>query len=177
MLDSLTALLAPAVLQRLTLVMNHVIGSESAATQRLEPHAGRALALRLDGWPSLLPAVPPLVWTLTPAGLLEWGGPAPNDAPALQVHVDAANPALLLARALAGERPGVHVEGDAQLAADVGWLLQNLRWDVAADLERAFGRVVAQQLHQLGRALAGALRSALAAAGPLAERFGPRSGR
>ncbi|GMV47602.1 MAG: hypothetical protein AMXMBFR66_30000 [Pseudomonadota bacterium] len=177
MLHSLTAMLAPPVLERLTLVLNHVLGSEAVATERLQPHAGRTLVLRLDGWPALLPPVPPLAWCVTPAGLLEWSGLAPDDSAALQVHVDASNPALLFARVLLGERPEVRIEGDAVLAADIGWLLANLRWDVAADLERLFGRAVAQQLHQAGRALAGALRSALAAVGPLAERYGPRSGR
>lgn len=170
-------MLAPPVLERLTLVLNHVLGSETVATERLQPHAGRALVLRLDGWPALLPPVPPLAWSVTPAGLLEWNGLAPDASAALQVHVDASNPALLFARVLLGERPEVRIEGDAALAADIGWLLANLRWDVAADLERLFGRAVAQQLHQAGRALAGALRSALGAVGPLAERYGPRSGR
>jgi len=177
MRDSLTALLAPAVLERLTLVINHVLGSEAAASARLAPHSGRVLALHLDGWPRWLPAVPPLAWSVTPAGLLDWGGLQADHSAALEVHVDAANPALLFARMLSGERPAVRIDGDAQLAADVGWLLENLRWDVAADLERVFGRAVAHQLHQVGRALAGALRGALAAVGPLAERFGPRAGR
>lgn len=177
MLQGLTALLAPPVLERLTLVLNHVLAGEAVATERLVPHATRTLAIHLDGWPALLPQVPPLTWRVTPAGLLEWGGLEPQEPAALQMHIDAANPALLFARALAGERPAVRIEGDAELAAAVGWLLENLRWDVAADLERVFGRAVAQQLHQIGRALAGGLRSALAAVGPLAERFGPRSGR
>ena len=61
-------------------------------------------------------------------------------------------PALLpLARlALGGTPPAVQIDGDAQLAGDMNWLLQNLRWDVAADLERLFGPAVAQQLHQPG---------------------------
>jgi ubiquinone biosynthesis protein UbiJ len=55
----------------------------------------------------------------------------------------------------------VAIDGDAQLAGDVNWLMQNLRWDVAADLERFFGPVAAQQLHRLGSAVAHALRSAV----------------
>ena len=58
------------------------------------------------------------------------------DAPDLAVQVDASNPALLLARMVGGEAPAVQIDGDAQLAGDVNWLLLNLRWDVAADLER-----------------------------------------
>jgi ubiquinone biosynthesis accessory factor UbiJ len=175
MLHTLNSLLAPAVAERLTLVINHVLGSESVATERLRPHAGRTLALRLNAWPSLLPAPPPLAFRITPAGLLEWCGVEPLADADLSVVVDASNPALAVARALGGERPAVQIEGDAQLAADVGWLMQNLRWDVAADLERLFGPAVAQQLHKLGSALAGGLRAAMQSAGGLSERLWPRS--
>jgi ubiquinone biosynthesis protein UbiJ len=175
MLQNLPGLLAPPVLERVTLVLNHVLATEPVATARLQPHAGRGVAIELDGWPALLPRLPTLMWRITPAGLLEWGGLEPEGGAELQVHVDASNPALMVARALAGERPSVRVEGDAQLAADVGWLLQNLRWDVAADLERVLPRPVAHQLVQLGGALAGAWRAALKAASPLVERFGTGS--
>lgn len=161
MLHSLQNLLAPAVAQRLTLVINHVLASETVATDRLRPHAGRSLALALDGWPRLLPAPPDLRWRITPAGLLEWCGLEPAGVADLGVRLDASNPALLVARTLAGDAPAVQVEGDSQLAGDVNWLLRNLRWDVEADLERLFGPVAAPQLHRLGSTLARALRSAL----------------
>jgi ubiquinone biosynthesis protein UbiJ len=179
MLQPLQSLLAPPVLERLTIVVNHVIGAEPVAVERLRAHAGHTLALQLDDWPRLLPPPPPLAWRITPAGLLEWAGLEPLVDAELQVHVDAANPALLLAGALLGERPTVRIDGNAHLAADVGWLLQNLRWDVEADLERLFGRSVASQLHKIGRALAGALRGALHAVEPIVERIGrgPRRGR
>ena len=121
--------------------------------------------------PALLPAPPLLAWRVTPAGLLEWSGDVAPSPPDLTLDVDASNPALLLARTLGGETPQVQIEGDAQLAGDVNWLVQNLRWDVAADLERLFGPVVAQQLHRVGSAFAGGLRAAVQAASGLAERF------
>lgn len=164
-------MLAPAVLERMTLVLNHVLGSEAVATQRLAPHSGRTVALQLAGWPSLLPRPPSLVWRVTPAGLLEWCGSAPDTPADLSVNLDAANPAMLLARLAAGEAPNVQIDGDAQLAGDVNWLITNLRWDVAADLERFFGPVVAQQMHRLGSALAKALRGALGGAGRVSERW------
>lgn len=171
MLHSLQALLAPALAERLTLVINHVLNGEAVATARLRPHAGRTLALKLNGWPALLPAPPALAWCVTPAGLLEWCGLEGVAAPDLAVSLDASNPALLMARALGGTPPAVQIEGDAQLAADVGWLLHNLRWDVAADLERLFGPIVAQQLHRAGQMLASALRATLQGAAGLGERF------
>ncbi len=175
MFQNLQSLLAPAVMERLTLVINHVLASESVATERLKPHAGRCIALTATGWPALLPPLPPCVFRVTPAGLLEWCGLAPQDAADLSLRLDASNPAALLARAVAGDMPAVAVEGDAVLAGDINWLLQNLRWDVAADLERAFGPAVAQQLHRLGSALARALRSALQGAAQVRDRLRPRT--
>lgn len=172
MLQRLHAFLAPALAERLTLLLNHVLSSEAVATERLAAHAGRSLCLNLAGWPALLPAPPVLAWRITPAGLLDWqaGDLAAAD---LAVQLDASNPALLLARAMAGEAAQVQIEGDAQLAGDVNWLMHNLRWDVAADLERLFGPVVAQQLSQLGRALAAGVRMASKGVVGLAERLRP----
>jgi ubiquinone biosynthesis protein UbiJ len=62
------------------------------------------------------------------------------------------------------------IEGDAQLASDVDWLLKNLRWDVTDDLDRLFGPTVAHQLHRLGSALAQALRAALQGASAVVGR-------
>jgi ubiquinone biosynthesis protein UbiJ len=175
MLNSLHTVLGPALAERLTLVINHVLSAEPAATDRLRPHAGRTLALALTGWPSLLPAPPVLAWRVTPAGLLEWCGQEGAGEPDLAVRIDASNPAWLVARALAGQAPAVQIDGDAQLAGDVNWLLQNLRWDVAADLERLFGPVAAEQLHRIGSAFASGLRTALKAVAGLGERLRPRS--
>ena len=185
MLHSLHDMLAPAVAERLTLVINHVLGGEPVATERLRPHAGRTLALTLAGWPRLLPPPPALARRAQRVALVVdhqearlTVGPRHAehgvDGPDLAVQVDASNPALLLARLLGGEAPAVQIDGDAQLAGDVNWLLLNLRWDVAADLERLFGPVVAQQLHQVGRTLAAGMRTAIRTAAEIAERLRSR---
>ena len=167
-------MLAPALMERLVLVVNHVLDAEPVATERLKAHVGRVIELRLSGWPALLPAPPRLAMRITPAGLLEWCGEAPGQAQAdLRLGVEAGNPMLLMTRALSGDRPQVQVDGDAQLAGDVNWLLQNLRWDVAADLERVFGAGIAHQLHRMGSALARGLRAALQASGGIGERRPP----
>lgn len=160
MLNTLKALAAPAVMQRITLLLNHVLASELAATHRLKSHAGRRIALRLDGWPALLPALPPLAFLVTPAGLLEWEGAEADAAPPadLQVTVDASNPALMLVQGLAGQRPRIEVAGDATLAADVNWLFENLRWDVQDDLARVVGDVPARELTRFGGYVALAVR-------------------
>ncbi|MCA3240660.1 MAG: hypothetical protein ING89_05125 [Rubrivivax sp.] len=181
MLHSLQAMLAPALAERLTLLLNHVLASEAVATERLLPHRGATLQLTLERWPSLLPPPPVLSWRITPAGLLQWNGidglaPAEGTAPRLAVSIDASNPALLVAQALAGEPPAVRIDGDAALAGDVNWLLQNLRWDVAAELERLFGPQVAGVLHPLGRTLGQGLRSALQGLASIGESLRARRG-
>lgn len=160
MLNTLKALAAPAVMQRVTLLLNHVLASEPAATYRLKTHAGKRIALRLDGWPSLLPTVPPLAFGITPAGLLEWDGSesVPAAEAQLQVTVDASNPALALMQGLTGQRPRIEVAGDAALASDVNWLFENLRWDVQDDLARVVGDVPAREIARFGGWMAIALR-------------------
>ena len=67
--------------------------------------------------------------------------------------------------ALSGERPRVKVTGDAQLASDVNWLFDNLRWDIVDDLEALLGPVAAHQLGQLGGAVGAAMKTAAQALG------------
>ena len=169
MLQNLNALWAPALMDRLVLVVNHVLAAEPAAVQRLMPHRGRVLRLDLLQLPRLLPAPPPLAFVITPAGLVEWCR-EPADAD-LRVRLDATNPAALAFQAVTGNMPPLVIEGDAQLATDVDWLLKNLRWDVADDLEKRFGSTVAQQLHRLGAGLARAMRGARQVVG---DRLHPR---
>ena len=170
MLHALNDLFGPAVMGRTTLVVNHVLSSEPVATERLRAHAGRRIEFQPQAWPGLLPPLPRLAFRVTPAGLLEWDAQGVGEPSDLSVRFDASNPALLAARTLTGETPTVDIEGDAQLAADVNWLLQNLRWDIEADLERVLGPAVAHQLYRLGGGLARAVRAAVQAAAGLAAR-------
>ena len=161
MLQSVRAIVEPAALQRLTLLVNHVLSAEPVAAERMSPHAGKRLQIELSDWPSLLPAPPAVVFEVTPAGLFEWPGDAEQakgDIADLHLRVDAANPALLLVTLAAGERPDVEVRGEAQFAADVQWLADNLRWDLEADLARLLGPLPARQLARLGAALSAGLR-------------------
>lgn len=164
------SLVAPAIVERATLLANHVIAAEPAALARLQPHRGRSLRVQLDGVPGWLPAPPQLVFAITPAGLLEWQGDASSRASAtstaeaaLVLRVDASQPGRLPSQLLAGQRPPVQIEGDAALAADVGWLIENLRWDLAADLERLLPPAVVQQLVGIGQTLRSGLASLLSA--------------
>jgi len=170
MLETMKALAERSVMERVVLLVNHVVAAEPAATGRLRPHAGRTLRFELRGWPSLLPALAPLSFRITPAGLFEWledAGPAPPD---LNVGIDASNPALALARLVVGERPAMTVDGDPGLAADVNWLSENLRWEVQDDLARIVGDAPAREIARIGGGFARAMRDAVRRFGDLARR-------
>ncbi|MEK9803520.1 MAG: hypothetical protein VW475_08990, partial [Curvibacter sp.] len=48
------------------------------------------------------------------------------------------------------DKPPVRIEGDVQLAAEVNWLVDHVRWDLEEDLARIIGDAPA---HGLGQAL------------------------
>jgi ubiquinone biosynthesis accessory factor UbiJ len=163
MWQSVRPLLLPAVHSRLVLVVNHVLSREPVAMQRLRQHAARRLRVEATGLPSLMPAVPPLDLAITQAGLFE----LPEDAAAadLTLRMVAPQPAQWLPVLTSEARPQVQIEGDAALAGDMHWLVDNLRWDVEADLADALGPVAAHQIMRIGRAAAAALRAGMPTAG------------
>lgn len=148
-------------MQRLTLVINHVLASEPVAADHLRAHAGRIILLQFNDWPVMLPALPGMAFRVTPAALVEWCGSEPVADADLRVTIDASNPAQALLHALGGKRPRIEVAGDAAFAGDVNWLFDNLRWDLQDDLARIVGPALARELSRLGAMLADALRAAL----------------
>jgi ubiquinone biosynthesis protein UbiJ len=173
MIHALNELLAPAAMERLALVINHVLSADAQATARLAAHQGRSIAVVLDGWPGWMPAPPAMAFRVTAAGLVEWCGLQGVDVPDLRLGIDVSRPDRLAARLLASETPVVRIDGDGGLATEIGWVLDNVRWDVAADLERLFGPAAAQALHSAGRWLARGLSAGLRGVGGLADRFRP----
>jgi ubiquinone biosynthesis protein UbiJ len=170
MLDAMKALAQRSAMERLVLLVNHVVAAEPAAVERLRPHAGRTMQLELAGWPSMLPAVGPFAFRVTPAGLVEWIETPSALPPDLRVAIDAANPAAAMARLLTGERPTISVSGDAAFAADLDWLIDNVRWDMQDDLARVIGEGPARALARLGGFVAAALRDTVRAVRDLAGR-------
>jgi len=160
MFEAMKALAERSVMERVVLLLNHVVAAEPQAMERLRGHAGRTLRIELEGWPSILPAPAPIGLRVTPPGLVEWLESPGDLPPDLRVAVDAANPALAFARFVAGERPQVRVEGDAAFAADVDWLIANLRWEVQDDLAKIVGDAAAREIARFGGAVAKAVREA-----------------
>ncbi len=127
---------------RLVLFLNHVLQQEPAATERLKRQAGKPLKLQ---WGDFHLTLAP-----TRAGLLERCDPA-EVTPELTVTLTQASPLDLAQRVLAGEKPGVDIQGDVQLAAEIAWLVDNLRWDVEEDLARVLGDAPAHALAGFAR--------------------------
>ena len=170
MFDSLNSLLGRAAVERMTLLVNHVLGSEPVAMRRLKPHAGRSIQLHFRGWPALLPPLPATTFRVTNAGLLEWCDAEASIEPDLRVEIDASNPALAMFQTLTGERPKVVVAGDAEFATDLNWLIDNLRWDVQDDLARLLGQEPAREVARIAAGVAAGLREAARAVGGMVAR-------
>ena len=144
-------------LNRLVLFLNHVLASEPEATQRLARQKGRRIELV---WQQLR-----LQLQATPAGLLER---AAFDGFDLRLTVTEASPLDVLAALARGDKPRVHIEGDVQLAAEINWLIDNVRWDAEEDLARLIGDAPAHTLAQFGHQAMQALRAFVARRAPAA---------
>jgi len=65
---------------------------------------------------------------------------------------------------MAGKSPPVKIEGDVQLAAELGWLAENLRWDFEEDLSRVVGDIPAHAMADAAKRVGQAVKSFLASA-------------
>ncbi|MBQ0936232.1 hypothetical protein [Ideonella paludis] len=153
--------LAPAATARFVLLANHVLMAAPPAMARLKAHSGRWLRVEVEGWRLPLPPPPPLSLRLTPAGLFEAPEPgeAVPEAVDLRLTVDASDPLAAAKQLASGQIPNVRIEGDVALAADINWVLANVRWDIAADLERVAGPVVAEGASRVAAQLGGVAQS------------------
>lgn len=131
----------PSVLQhelqhRLVLLLNHVLMQEPMACSRLVSQENKVVILRWRQFD----------WRLqvTPAGLFNL---ASLDAmPQLTLTIQTtslADMAQVLGRS---EKPQLQIEGDVELAAELSWLADHVRWDIAHDLSRILGDAPAQFL-------------------------------
>lgn len=135
--------------QRLVLLLNHVLQQEPAATERLRRQQGKRMQVQ---W-----GVFELVLQATPAGLL--GLCADGVTPDLRLQVAQTNPFELAQTVLQGGKPKVDIQGDVQLAAEVAWLVDNVRWDVEEDLSRLVGDAPAHTFMKAVHGVASALKA------------------
>lgn len=144
------------VQNRVVLFLNHVLGQEPQAQDRLRRHKGKPVRLQ---WGAVH-----LTLAATAAGLVE-RLPAATAAE-LTVTLTQTSP-LGLARELAqslasGHKPGVDIQGDVQLAAEVAWLVDNVRWDVEEDLSQFVGDAAAHTLVGIASTVARGLKAFVA---------------
>jgi ubiquinone biosynthesis protein UbiJ len=177
MFEAMKALAERSVMERVVLLVNHVIAAEPQAMERLRAHAGKTIRIEFEGWPALLPPLSPMAFRITPPGLVEWSEEPGPMTPDLRVGVALSNPALALARLVVGERPAISVDGDAAFASDVNWMIENLRWDVQDDLARIVGNAPAREIARFGSAVAKALRDGARRLDEFARRAEPRDER
>lgn len=138
--------------QRLVLFLNHVLMQEKQAQERLLRQKGRVVRVLLG--------VFSLDLVVTPAGLVDRA--AATVKPDLVLSLVTEPPLTMVRSALSGKPPPVKIEGDVQFAADVGWLAENLRWDVEEDLSRVMGDAPAHALVDAARQLLAGLKKFLA---------------
>ncbi len=136
------------VQRRIVLLLNHILNQETEATSRLARQKGRVVQLQWRSFSMRLVA--------TPAGLLDQA--AASAAADLVLALTEDSPLSLAQGLLRGTRPAVRIAGDVQLAAEVNWLADHVRWDIEEDLARVIGDVPAHSLSEAARAMARALQ-------------------
>ena len=156
LVDKLTKLQPPdwavdEVQHRLVLLLNHVLMQEPEATARLARFKGRVVRIQ---WRTLSTTL-----AATPAGLLELDTSHKTADLSLLVADD--SPVSLVQTVLAGGKPPIKIEGDVQLAAEVNWLVDHVRWDVEEDLSRILGDAPAHAVASAAKQAAAGLKSFL----------------
>ena len=138
-------------INRLVLFLNHVLMSEPEAMARLARQKGQRIELL---WDRVQLHLSP-----TPAGLLERGRVEGFD---LRLTVTEDTPVALVSTLARGDKPKVRIEGDVQLAAEINWLIDHVRWDAEEDLARLVGDATAHTLAEAARKALASLRSFVA---------------
>ena len=141
------AWLVREIQNRIVLSLNHVLQQEPEAMERLKRQTGKAAQIEFAPWS--------LCVQTTPAGLLELAAPERVADLTLTVQDDMA---ALTAKLAKGEKPLTQIAGDVQLAADINWLIDHVRWDFEEDLAKLVGDATAHNIGQGLRAAAGGLR-------------------
>jgi ubiquinone biosynthesis accessory factor UbiJ len=144
---------------RIVLLLNHVLQQEPEAMQRLARQKGRVVKLAWQQFTLLL--------TATPVGLLAVASQQDKTSSKIDLLLEITDTDLanLGRKLMLGEKPNVRIEGDIQLAAEVQWLAQNVKWDLEDDLARVIGDVPAHHVTRAARAVQDKLQEWLGKAG------------
>lgn len=147
------------VQHRVVLLVNHVLQQEPQAQQRLLTQKGKTVFV---SWRQFHMQV-----KITPAGLLDLDeNHSTND---LLLEITEQSPAALAKDAINGSKPPIRIVGDVQLASELNWVIDNVRWDLEDDLARIIGDVPAHRVSAVARRVAQELRKFAQKATGLAE--------
>ena len=133
---------------RIVLLLNHVLMQEPQAMERLARQKNSVVRMQ---WRDMTFMV-----VVTPAGLLDVA--AADAKTDLSIVIAEESPFAIAQSLMAGNKPPVRIEGDVQLAADVSWLIDHVRWDLEEDLARLMGDAPAHGLMQAASAMAQAVQ-------------------
>ncbi len=139
------------VQQRVVLLLNHVLMQEPAARDRLQRQKGRHVKVC---WRDQA-----FQCSFTPAGLVEFVSGDDGKAADLVLRVNEPSPVVLAQTVLQGNKPPIHIEGDVQLAAEVNWLFDHVRWDPEEDVARLMGDAPDHTVMQTAKRVVDALRA------------------
>lgn len=121
--------------ETLTHFMNHVVNQNSWAKPMLQSHAGKTVRF----------VMPPLQARLT---VLENGGLAMSGVTA-ESDATITLPFWVAIRLMANDEQassGIHIDGDAELAATVAKVLRQMSWQVEEDLSHVVGDIAAHNI-------------------------------
>jgi ubiquinone biosynthesis accessory factor UbiJ len=157
LVSKLTSMQPPAwvvdeMQHRLVLLLNHVLMQELEASARLARVKGRVVHVQ---WRTFA-----LTLAATPAGLLEIVVDT-HKAADLNLLVVDDSPFSLAQTVLAGGKPPIKIEGDVQLAAEINWLVDHVRWDIEEDLSRILGDAPAHAFVSVVKQIVAGLKSFL----------------
>jgi ubiquinone biosynthesis protein UbiJ len=120
--------------------INHLLGQASWAREKLMPFAGHAAQIKLPPFEA--------AFLITPDGSI--AAPAPDAELEVAISLPAATPLLALQGKEAVMR-AARIEGSAEFAQALGFVIRNLRWDAEEDLSRLVGDVAAHRLVKGGK--------------------------
>lgn len=123
--------------------LNHLLQGAGWARERLRPFAGRQAGI---GMPPFL-----LAFAVSPDGQFEPVAAAASTDVTISLPPDTP---FLLPQGLEKVMAGARVEGNAEFATELSFVLRHLRWDAEEDLSRLVGDIAAHRVVQGARHIA-----------------------
>jgi ubiquinone biosynthesis protein UbiJ len=115
--------------------INHLLGQAAWAREKLAPFAGHAAQIKLPPFET--------AFSVGADGCIS--APPPDAELEVSISLPAATPLLALQGKDAVMR-AARIEGSAEFAETLGFVIRNLRWDAEEDLSRLVGDIAAHRI-------------------------------